>query len=73
MEAAAMSEPRRLPELHEARGQLLSVLHREGFAVGSFSWGAVSFPEELESKLREMVGKEVCCLRLDGRYHLREA
>jgi hypothetical protein len=28
-------------------------------------------PEEMEPRLCEMVGKEVCCLRLDGRYHVR--
>ena len=68
---SAHAEPRRLPELHEARGKLLSVFCREGFAVGSFSWGAVAFPAELEPELREMVGKECAVLRLDGRYHCR--
>lgn len=37
-----------------------------------FRFGAVTLPEEMEPKLREMVGKEVCCLRLDGRYNIRE-
>lgn len=67
------SEARPLPECSEARGQLLSVFCRDGFAVASFSWGAVAVDEELEPQLRELVGKEVCCLRLDGKFHVREA
>jgi len=65
------SEPRRLAELEEARGQLLSVFCRDGFAVGSFSWGAVAFPEELEPRLRELIWQEIGILRLDGHYHVR--
>ncbi|HPS91980.1 MAG TPA: hypothetical protein PKV33_07480 [Methanothrix sp.] len=67
------SEGKRLSELEEARGVLLSAFCRDGSVIAGFAWGAVSFPEELESNLRELVGKEVCCLRLDGKYHLREA
>jgi len=68
-----MSEslPRRLAELDEARGDLLSVTVQDGFAVATFAWGAVSFPEEMEPKLRELIGRECAILRLDGRYHLR--
>lgn len=69
---SAHAEPRRLPELHEARGKLLSVFCREGFAVGSFSWGAVAFPEELEPKLRGLIGREVAVLRLENQFHVRE-
>lgn len=65
------SEARPLPELHEARGQLLSVFRRNGFAVVSFAWGCCAVAEELEPKLRELVGKEVACLRLDGKYYCR--
>ncbi len=71
MKSFSPSEPRRLPELHEARGQLLSVFCRDGFAVASFAWGAVGLPEELEPKLRGMIRREVACLRLDNVYHLR--
>lgn len=68
-----MSEPRRLSELEEARDVLLNVFLKDGFAVAGFKFGAVAFPEELEKQLRELVGKEVCCLRLDGKFHVREA
>lgn len=62
--------PQRLPDCSEARGLLQAVFFRNGFAIATFSWGAVSFPEELEPKLREMVGRETAVLRLDG-YHVR--
>lgn len=65
------SEPRRQPECSEARGTLLSIFCRDGFAVATFAWGAVSFPEEMEPNLRELIGRECAILRLDGRYHLR--
>lgn len=67
-----MSAPQRLPEWSEARGQLLRVFSKDGFVIGGFSWGAVAFPEELEARLRELVGKQCAILRLDGRYHIRE-
>ncbi len=66
------SEARRLSELDEARGQLLSVFCRDGFAVGSFSWGAVTFPEELEPKLRELIGRTCAILKLDNRFYVRD-
>jgi hypothetical protein len=66
------SEARRLADCQEARGKLLSVFCRDGFALATWAWGAVAFPEELESKLRGMIGREVACLRLDGKYHIRE-
>lgn len=70
--AARMIEPRRLAELDEARGNLLSVSCQDGFAVASFEWGSVLFPEELEPRLRGMKGQIVAVLRMDGRYHCRE-
>ncbi len=60
-----------LAELEECRGLLQSVFVRDGFAVAGFAWGAVSFPEELEERLRELIGREVACLRLDGKFHIR--
>lgn len=63
-------EPRRLPELHEARGVLLSVFCRDGFTVCAFSWGAVAFPAEMREELAALVGKECAILRLNG-YHCR--
>ena len=72
-EHKSLSEPalHRLAELEEARGELLSVFCRDGFAVASFEWGAVAVDEELEPQLAGFVGKDVCCLRLDGKYHVR--
>mgnify|MGYP001005968510 CR=1 FL=1 len=64
------SEPRHLPETHEAKGLLQDVSCRNGFAVAIFSWGSVAFPQELEPKLRDLVGKQCAILRLDG-YHFR--
>ena len=54
------SEARRLAELEEARGELLSVFCR------------VAFPEELREQLESLTGKTCAILRLDGRYHIRE-
>jgi hypothetical protein len=64
--------PRRLSELEEARDVLLNVFLKDGFAIACFKFGVVAFPEELEPKLRELVGKPCAILRLDGHYHIRE-
>lgn len=66
-----MSAPHRLPDGSEARGLLQDINCADGCAVATFPWGAVSFPEELEHRLRELVGRETAILRLDGRYHIR--
>jgi len=65
------AEAHRLQELEEARGRLLRTLLRDGFCIAVFRFGAVALPEEMEPQLRELVGQEVACLRLDGKYHLR--
>jgi len=65
------SSPRRLPELSEARGKLLSVFCRGGFAVCSFAWGCVAVAEELEPQLRGLVGRTVAVLRIENRYLVR--
>ncbi len=67
------SEPVRLPDCTEARDILLRVFLRNGFCIAAFQFGAVALPEEMESRLRVMVGKTVAILRLDGRYYCREA
>lgn len=67
------AEPHRLAELEEAVGTLLRVTELEGFAVAVFAWGAVSLPVETAGRLRELVGKRVAILRLDGQYRAREA
>ena len=61
-----------MPELAEARGKLLSVVLRNGFAVASFEWGAVAFPEEMQAELATLVGRTVAVLRLDGKFHCRD-
>jgi len=68
-EEATPCHPR---NLDETRGVPLRVYVRDGLCIVIFSWGAVALPEELEPKLRELVGREVACLRLDGKYHVRE-
>ena len=65
------TSPRPLPERSMARGKLLSVLCRDGFAITGFKFGAVAFPEELHERLAGLVGKTVAILRLDGKYHVR--
>jgi len=67
------SEPRRLPECSEARDQLLRTFLKDGFCIAIFRFGAVALPEEMEPKLREMVGKEIGILRLDDKYHVLTA
>ena len=64
-------EAHRLQEFEEARGELLRVFESEGQCVTAFSWGCCSFPAELREELEPLVGKEVRCLGLDGRYHVR--
>ena len=70
-EYKSSQEPRPLPECSEARGQLLSVFCRDGFAVASFSWGAVAVAEELEPQLRELVGRQCAILRIEGKFLVR--
>lgn len=64
-------EARPLGELQEARGKLLRVLESYGQCVGVWAWGAVSLPGELAEELRALIGHEVACLRVDGKYYLR--
>lgn len=61
-----------LQELEEARGELLRIMILEGMIAAVFPWGTIALPAELESRLRELVGKNIGILRLDG-YHIREA
>ena len=66
-------EAHRLQELEEARDRLLRTFLKDGFCIAIFRFGAVALPEEMEPKLREMVGKEIGILRLDDKYHVRTA
>lgn len=72
-EHKSLSEPalRRLAELEESRGQLIQVHEAEGQCIAVFSWGAVYLPEELAGRLRELIGRKIGVLRLDG-WHVRE-
>ena len=63
--------PHRLQEFEEAHDELLRVFLKDGFCIAIFRFGAVALPEEMEPQLREMVGREVACLRLNGKYHVR--
>lgn len=67
-----VNEAHRLRELEEARDLLLRVFLKDGFCIAIFRFGAVALPEEMEPQLRELVGREIAVLRLDGRYYLRE-
>ena len=65
------AEAHRIQELEEARDQLLRTFLKDGFCIAVFRFGAVALPEEMEPQLGELVGKETCCLRLDGKYYCR--
>ena len=65
------AEAHRIAELEEARGQLLRIFEAEGSAVAAFEWGAISLPLELREELGGMVGREIACLRLDGKIYIR--
>ena len=65
------AEAHRLADCEEARGELLRVFESEGQCVAAFDWGAVSLPLDLRERLVGMVGREIACLRLDGKIHVR--
>lgn len=66
------SEPRRLSELEEARDVLLNIFLKDGFAIAWFKFGAVACPEELEERLRGLVGRKCAILRIDGSFLVRD-
>lgn len=63
--------PRRLAELEEQRHILLGIRTEDGQCIANFPNGEFIFPEEMRDGLRELVGREIGILRLDGRYHVR--
>ena len=65
------SEPRPLPDGHEARDLLIDILMKDGLCIAVFKFGAVALPADLEPRLQKLVGREVACLRLDGEFHIR--
>jgi hypothetical protein len=72
-EAKRLSGPseRWLREPEEARGELLRITILSGAITAVFPWGSIALPTEMESRLRELVGKNIGILRLEG-YHIRE-
>jgi hypothetical protein len=72
-EAKRLSEPE--PhfqlELEESRGILLRVYPKDGFCIAVYNFGAVALPLEIETRLRELVGKKIAVIRLDGQYRIR--
>ena len=63
--------PRRLGELEELRYVLLGVRCEDGQCIAKFPNGEFALPLDLRDGLRELVGREIGILRLDGRYHVR--
>lgn len=66
------SEPRRLSELEEQRHTLIAVQRSEGLCIAKFPNGDFIFPEELESRLRGVVGQRITVLRFENRYLVRD-
>ena len=66
-----LEAPRRLREFEELRYTLLGVRCEDGQCIANFPNGEFIFPEEMRDGLRELVGREIGILRLDGRYHVR--
>jgi len=63
--------PKGLAEFNEVIGVLLKVVELDGTAVAVFECGEFSLPIELAKKLRELQGKKIGILRLNG-YHVCE-
>ncbi len=66
-----LEAPRRLRELEELRYVLLGVRCEDGQCIANFPNGEFIFPEEMRDGLRELVGREIACLRLDGKIYIR--
>jgi len=73
LEAKRLSDPgpHQPQNLEENRGKLLKVTELEGFVVAVFPHGAISLPGEFAGELRELIGRKIGILRLDG-YHIRD-
>ena len=63
--------PHRIAKLEEARGKLIKIFEAEGQCVAAFEWGAISLPLEMRDELTALVGREIACLKLDGKIHTR--
>lgn len=63
--------PRHLHEFEELRYALLGIRDDEGQCIAEFPNGEFVFPEEMREELSPLVGKEIACLRLDGKFHVR--
>ncbi len=71
MKRLSEPEPRRVQDGEEWRGPLLRVLELEGQCVATFSFGSCLLPIELAAQLRELVGKRVGIIHLDGQHRVR--
>lgn len=73
-EVKRLSEPGpyHLQEPEEARDHLLRVFLKDGYCIAVFRFGAVALPEEMEPKLRELVGRKCAILRIEGRFLVRD-
>ena len=63
--------PRQLKELEELCHTLLSVWCEDGQCIAKFPNGDFALPLELRERLVGMVGREIACLRLDGKIYIR--
>ncbi len=66
-----LEAPHRLTDCEEAQGELLRIFEAEGHTVAAFEWGAISLPLDLREELTALVGREIACLRLDGKICIR--
>jgi len=72
LKSVSESEPHFQQELEESRGVLLRVYPKDGFCIAVYNFGAVALPLELEARLRELIGRKIGILRLDGEFRIRE-
>ncbi len=63
--------PRRLGELEELRHVLLGVRGKDGQCIAKFPNGDFALPLDLRDELESLVGREIACLRLDGKIYIR--
>lgn len=66
-----LESPRRLQELEEQRHILLSVCQSERQCIAKFPNGDFIFPEEMEERLRDLVGKKIGILRIDSQFRVK--
>lgn len=60
------SMPRSLAEYEEIRGILTGFELVDSYCVVNFQFGAFALPKELEPRLRELIGRKIAILKLEG-------